>query len=144
MESKNKKAIATKAKEVVATTIIEKGEVMENVKPNEMVVEVQDIRASFGKCAIIIKDNIIFRTSTQTAEKAPLSVKELYLPNYGKMRKFVVLEDGVYELITNEAQSGTQFAQYEISEKVAIDASKINFSLDNVWNKVKKVEEAAK
>src|SRR5574343_518994 len=91
MESKNKKAINTEAKEVVLKTNLEKGEVgmTKSVKPNEMVSDVKDIRDNYGKCAIIIKGNIIFRTSTQTSEKAPLSVKELYLPNYGKMRKFV-------------------------------------------------------
>src|SRR5574344_1827943 len=102
MESKNKKAIATEAKEVVAKTNLKKGEneMTKSVKPNEMVSDVKDIRANYGKCAIIIKGNIVFRTSTQTSKRAPLSVIDLYLPNYGKMRKFVVLDDGTYEITT--------------------------------------------
>lgn len=136
MESKKLKAVATEAKEVVAKS-------NESVKPNEMVSDVKDIRANFGKCAIIIKGNIIFRTSTQTTEKAPSSVNDLYLPNYGKMRKFVVREDGVYEIVTKAEQKGTEFAQYELSDKVLIDASNIDFSLESVWNKAKKSEKAA-
>lgn len=135
MESKKITKTAT-----ATTANITKGELMESVKPNEMVTDVKDIRANFGKCAILIKDNVIFRTSTQTAEKAPLSVKELYLPNYGKMRKFVVLEDGVYEITTEAEQKGTEFAQYVKADKVLIDASKIDFSLEHVWNKITKVE----
>lgn len=124
---------------------LEKGEneMTKSVKPNEMVSKVKDIQATFGKCAIIIKDNVIFRTSTQTSEKAPLSVKELYLPNYGKMRKFVVLEDGVYEITTDVEQKGTQFAQYVKNNKVNIDISEIDFNIEKVWNKVKKVEKAS-
>ena len=131
----------------VKTKTTKKGEKemsKESVKPNEMVSSIKDIRANYGKNVIIIKDNVIFRTSTQTSEKAPLSVKDLYLPNYGKMRKFVVLEDGVYEITTEVVQEGTQFAQYVKGDKVNIDASKIDFSLDNVWNKVKKIEKATK
>ena len=135
MESKNKKTVAKIEKK-------EDVEMTKEVKPNEMVSDVKDIRTNYGKCAIIIKDNIIFRTSTQTSEKAPLSVKDLYLPNYGKMRKFVVLEDGVYEIFTKAEQKGTEFAQYELGDKVSIDPSNLDFELDNVWNKVKAIAKA--
>lgn len=135
MESKKLKSVATKA---VAKTIDE------SVKPNEMVADINDIRTHYGKCAILIKNNVVYRTSTRTSEKAPLSVIDLFLPNYGKMRKFVVREDGVYEIITTEVQKGTAFAQYTLSDKVAIDASKIDFNIDNVWNKAKQNEKAAK
>lgn len=136
MEKKEKKV-------VVKAEMKGENEMSKSVKPNEMVSDIKDIKANYGKCAIIIKGNIIFRSSTQTTEKAPNSVLDLYLPNYGKMRKFVVLEDGVYEIITKSEQKGTEFAKYEIYEKSNIDASEINFDINNVWNKVKKLEKAA-
>lgn len=136
------------SKEKVATTKVAKNEKkgdlnMKNVKPNVMVVDIKDIKESFGKCAILIKGNMVYRTSTQTLEKGPQSLLDLYLPNYGKMRKFIVLEDGVYEIATKEEQSGTAFAKFEKLGKVNIDASKIDFNIENAWN-YKKVEKAAK
>ena len=103
---------------------------------NQLVVvsEIKDIRENFGKNAIIIKGNMVFRCSTQILEKGPKSLLDLYLPNYGKMRKFVVLEDGVYEITTNTIQQGTEFAQYEKQDKVNIDVSKIDFNVENSWN----------
>lgn len=103
---------------------------------NQLVVvsEIKDIRENFGKNAIIIKGNMVFRCSTQILEKGPKSLLDLYLPNYGKMRKFVVLEDGVYEITTNTIQQGTEFAQYEKQDKVNIDVSKIDFNIENSWN----------
>ena len=85
----------------------------------------------------------MFRTSTCVLEKGPKSLLDLYLPNYGKMRKFVVKDDGVYELITDVVQTGTQYAQYTISDKTDINPSKINFDITNVWNKSIKKEAKA-
>lgn len=128
----------TNTKKSVATTKSTKN--IKGVKPLDMVSEIKDIRENYGKNAIIIKDNIVFRTSTQVLEKGPKSLLDLYLPNYGKMRKFVIKDDGVYEIITNIIQTGTQYAQYTISNKVNIDPSKINFDITNVWNKSIKKE----
>lgn len=128
----------TNTKKSVATTKSAKN--IKGVKPLDMVSEIKDIRENYGKNAIIIKDNIVFRTSTQVLEKGPKSLLDLYLPNYGKMRKFVIKDDGVYEIITDIIQTGTQYAQYTISDKVNIDPSKINFDITSVWNKSIKKE----
>ena len=131
----------TNTKKSVATAKSAKN--IKGVKPLDMVSEIKDIRENYGKNAIIIKDNIVFRTSTQVLEKGPKSLFDLYLPNYGKMRKFLVKEDGVYELVTDVAQTGTQYAQYSIADKVSIDPSKIDFDITSVWNKSIKKEAKA-
>lgn len=133
--------MTTNTKKSVATAKSAKN--IKGVKPLDMVSEIKDIREQYGKNAIIIKDNIVFRTSTQVLEKGPKSLFDLYLPNYGKMRKFIIKEDGVYELVTDVAQTGTQYAQYTISDKVNINPSKINFDITNVWNKSIKKEAKA-
>ena len=134
MKTNTKKSVAT-AKSAKNNT--------KGVKPLDMVSEINDIREKYGKNVIIIKDNIVFRTSTRVLEKGPKSLLDLYLPNYGKMRKFVVKDDGVYELITDVVQTGTQYAQYTISDKTDINPSKINFDITNVWNKSIKKEAKA-
>lgn len=130
----------TNTKKSVATT---NSANTKGVKPLDMVSEIKDIREKYGKNAIIIKDNMVFRTSTQVLEKGPKSLLKLYLPNYGKMRKFIIKEDGVYELITDVVQTGTQYAQYTIADKVNINPSKINFDITSVWNKAIKKEAKA-
>ena len=122
----------------VATTKSAKSNI--GVKPLVMVSEVKDIKEQFGKYAILIKGNMVYRCSTDTLEKGPKCLNELYLPNYGKMRKFIVLEDGVYEITTKETYDKHTFAQYTKQDKVNIDASKINFNIENAWN-YKKVTE---
>ena len=94
------------------------------VKPLVMVSEIKNIKEEFGKYSIIIKDNAVYRCSTDTLERGPKALYDLYLPNYGKMRKFVVKEDGVYEII----------------DKVNIDPSNINFDLKTAWNNKKVTE----
>ena len=131
----------TNTKKSVATTNSAKN--VKGVKPLTMVSEIKDIRENYGKNAIIIKDNMVFRTSTQVLEKGPKSLLDLYLPNYGKMRKFIVKEDGVYEIVTDVIQTGTQYAQYTIADKVNINPSKINFDITSVWNKAIKEEAKA-
>lgn len=127
-------------KKSVATTKSAKSNT--GVKPSVMVSEVKDIKEQFGKCAILIKGNMVYRCSTNTLEKGPKCLNELYLPNYGKMRKFIVLNDGVYEITTIETYDEQTFAQYKYTkqDKVNIDASKIDFSTENAWN-YKKVTE---
>lgn len=99
-----------------------------------VIAGIKAIREEYGKNCIIIKDNMVFRTSTQILEKGPKSLLDLYLPNYGKMRKFVVKEDGIYEITTQTIQTGTQFAQYELGDKVKMDISEISFDIENAWN----------
>ena len=127
-----------KATKSVATT--NSAKTSKGVKPLIMVSEVKDIKEQFGKYAILIKGNMVYRCSTDTLEKGPKCLNELYLPNYGKMRKFIVLEDGVYEITTNENYDEHTLAQYTKQDKVNIDASKINFNIENAWN-YKKVTE---
>lgn len=112
------------------------------VKPLVMVSEVKDIKEQFGKYSILIKGNMVYRCSTDTLEKGPKCLNELYLPNYGKMRKFVVQEDGVYEIILDEtdAYSKSNVAAYRLDNKTNIDASKIDFNMESAWN-YKKVTE---
>ena len=122
----------------VATT--KSAESNTGVKPLVMVSEVKDIKEQFGKYSILIKGNMVYRCSTDTLEKGPKCLNELYLPNYGKMRKFIVLEDGVYEITTNETYDEHSFVQYTKQDKVNIDASKIDFNIESAWN-YKKVTE---
>lgn len=108
--------------------------------PNVPNDSIQKIREEYGKCAIIINGNMVFRTSTRVLEKGPKSLLDLYLPNYGKMRKFVVRDNKVYEITTNTIQTGTMFAQYELGEQVKMDVSEIDFSNEVAWNTKKSAE----
>ena len=110
------------------------------VKPSTMVSDVKSIKETFGKNTILIKGNVIFRCSTETFEKGPKCLLDLYLPKYGKMNKYVVKEDGVYELITEENYENSNFAQFKISEKVNIDASSLDFNIEKCWNSKKVTE----
>lgn len=109
------------------------------VKPLVMVSEIKNIKEEFGKYAIIIKGNAIYRCSTDTLERGPKALNDLYLPNYGKMRKFIVKEDGVYEIVCDEEHpfENSNLAKYKITDKVNIDPSKINFDLTTAWNSKK-------
>ena len=109
-------------KKSVATT--KSAKTNKGVKPLIMVSEIKAIKEEFGKYSIIIKGNAVYRCSTDILERGPKSLNDLYLPNYGKMRKFVVKEDGVYEII----------------DKVNIDPSNIDFDLKNAWNNKKVTE----
>ena len=115
---------------------------VKGVKPLIMVSEIKSIKEEFGKYSIIIKDNAVYRCSTNMLERGPKSLNDLYLPNYGKMRKFVVKEDGVYEIkcIEEHPFENSNVAQYEITDKVNIDPSNIDFDLKNAWNNKKVTE----
>ena len=112
------------------------------VKPLIMVSEIKSIKEEFGKYSIIIKGNAVYRCSTDTLERGPKALYDLYLPNYGKMRKFVVKEDGVYEIKCTEEHpfENSNLAQYTIIDKVNIDPSNINFDLATAWNNKKVTE----
>lgn len=128
----------TKKVEVVTTktntTKNTKKEVKTEVSQPTVATGIKLIRETYGKNCIIIKDNMVFRTSTQVLEKGPKSLLDLYLPNYGKMRKFVVKDNGIYEITTDVIQTGTQFAQYTLGDKVKMDISEIDFNIENSWN----------
>ena len=115
---------------------------VKGVKPLIMVSEIKNIKEEFGKYSIIIKGNAVYRCSTDNLERGPKSLNDLYLPNYGKMRKFIVKEDGVYEIILDEdnAYTTSNLAKYKIADKVNIDPSNIDFDLKNAWNNKKVTE----
>ena len=124
-------------KQSVATT--KSAKTNKGVKPLVMVSEIKAIKETFGKYSIIINGNEVYRCSTDTLERGPKALYDLYLPNYGKMRKFIVKEDGVYEIILDEknAYTTSNLAKYKITDKVNIDPSKINFDLTTAWNSKK-------
>lgn len=126
-------------KKSVATTKSAKNK---GVKPLVMVSEIKSIKEEFGKYSIIIKGNAVYRCSTDTLERGPKALFDLYLPNYGKMRKFVVKDDGVYEIRCLEEHpfENSNLAQYTIMDKVNIDPSNINFDLKEAWNNKKVTE----
>ena len=115
---------------------------VKGVKPLIMVSEIKNIKEEFGKYSIIIKGNAVYRCSTNMLERGPRSLNDLYLPNYGKMRKFIVKEDGVYEIkcIEEHPFENSNLAKYEIIDKVNIDPSNIDFNLENAWNNKKVTE----
>ena len=108
--------------------------------PLVMASEIKTIKETFGKNTIIIKDNLVFRCSTEVLEKGPKCLNELLLPKYGKMNIFIVKEDGVHQLVCKEENpySNSNLAQYEMVKELSnIDASNIDFDLTKVWNKKK-------
>ena len=123
-----------KATKSVATT--NSAKTSKGVKPLIMVSEIKSIKEEFGKYSIIIKGNAVYRCSTNILERGPKSLYDLYLPNYGRMRKFIVKEDGVYEIrcIEEHPFENSNLAKYEIIDKVNIDPSNIDFNLETALN----------
>ena len=114
-----------------------------NVSPLAMANEIKTIKENYGKNTIIIKNNLVFRCSTEVLERGPKSLNDLLLPKYGKMNIFLVTDDGVHQLICKEEKpyENSNIAQYEIvKEKTNIDVSKIDFDIAKAWNTKKKVE----
>jgi hypothetical protein len=114
-----------------------------NVSPLAMATEIKTIKEEYGKNTIIIKDNLVFRCSTEVLERGPKSLLDLLLPKYGKMKKFVVKEDGVHQLncVEEKPYETSNVAQYEMAKEVSnIDVSKIDFDNAKAWNTKKKVE----
>lgn len=114
-----------------------------NVSPLAMANTVKSIKENYGKNTIIIKDNLVFRCSTEVLERGPKTLQDLLLPKYGKMNIFMVTEDGVHQLVCKEENPyvNSNVAQYEmVKEKANIDVSKIDFDIAKAWNTKKKVE----
>ena len=110
-----------------------------------MANEIKTIKENYGKNAIIIKDNLVFRCSTEVLERGPKCLNELLLPKYGKMSIFIVTENGVHQLVCVEENpyTNSNVAKYEMSkETFDIDVSKIDFDSTKVWNASKKAEKA--
>ena len=114
-----------------------------NVSPLAMAEEIKTIKENYGKNTIIIKDNLVFRCSTEVLERGPKSLLDLMLPKYGKMNIFLVADDGVHQLTCTEENpyTNSNVAKYEMSKEVVdIDVSKIDFDVAKVWNTSKKAE----
>ena len=112
-----------------------------SVSPLAMANEIKSIKENYGKNTIIIKNNLVFRCSTEVLEKGPKCLNELLLPKYGKMNIFLVTEDGVHQLVCKEENpyTNSNVAQYEmVKEKTNIDVSKIDFDIAKAWNIKKK------
>ena len=118
-----------------------------NVSPLTMANEIKTIKEKYGKNTIIIKDNLVFRCSTEVLERGPKCLNELLLPKYGKMNIFIVKEDGVHQLVCVEENpyTNSNVSKYEMSkETFDIDVSKIDFDSTKVWNASKKAEKTDK
>ena len=114
-----------------------------NVSPLTMANEIKTIKENYGKNTIIIKDNLVFRCSTEVLERGPKCLNELLLPKYGKMSIFIVTENGVHQLVCVEENpyTNSNVAKYEMSkETFDIDVSKIDFDVTKVWNTSKKTD----
>lgn len=119
----------------------------ENVSPLTMANEIKTIKENYGKNTIIIKDNLVFRCSTEVLERGPKSLLDLMLPKYGKMNIFLVAEDGVHQLtcVEENPYSNANLAKYEMSKDTTdIDVSVIDFDAKKVWNRSKEAEKAEK
>ena len=114
-----------------------------NVSPLTMANEIKTIKEKYGKNTIIIKDNLVFRCSTEVLERGPKCLNELLLPKYGKMSIFIVTENGVHQLkcVEENPYTNSNVAKYEMSkETFDIDVSKIDFDVTKVWNTSKKTD----
>src|SRR5574344_2330308 len=90
-----------------------------NVSPLAMANEIKSIKENYGKNTIIIKDNLVFRCSTEVLERGPKSLLDLMLPKYGKMNIFIVAEDGVHQLtcVEENPYTNSNVAKYEMSKE---------------------------
>ena len=116
-----------------------------NVSPLTMANEIKTIKEKYGKNTIIIKDNLVFRCSTEVLERGPKSLNDLLLPKYGKMTIFIVTENGVHQLtcVEENPYTNSNVAKYEMSkETFDIDVSKIDFDNTKAWNTSKKTEDS--
>ena len=114
-----------------------------SVSPLTMANEIKTIKENYGKNAIIIKDNLVFRCSTEVLERGPKCLNELLLPKYGKMNIFIIAENGVHQLtcVEENPYTNSNVAKYKMSkETFDIDVSKIDFDSTKVWNTSKKAD----
>lgn len=96
---------------------------------------IEDIKEKYGKFTIIIKGNLVFRCSTEVLEIGPEYLLDLELPLYGKMKKFIILNNKVYELIpTREYKNRNDYVKHTVGNEVNINWSIIDFNEENAWN----------
>lgn len=95
---------------------------------------IEEIRQLYGKNTILIKGTIVFRCSTEVLEEGPECLLNFELPKYGKMKKFAVLNDKVYELIaTRDYNNRNDIVKHTVGELVDINLNCINFNA-KAWN----------
>ena len=96
---------------------------------------IDKIKEEYGKNTIIIKDNLVFRCSTEVLEIGPKCILSYELPAYGQMKKFVIVNDKVYELIpTRDYENRNDRVLHKVGNQVDIDYSKINFDETTAHN----------
>lgn len=101
----------------------------------EQTTVIEDIKNNYGKFTIIIKDNLVYRCSTEVLEVGPDYLLNLELPSYGKMKKFIILNNKVYELIpTREYNDRNDIVKHIIGNEININWSVINFNEETAWN----------
>ena len=102
---------------------------------NKRASSIEEIKQLYGKNTIIIKGDLVFRCSTGELERKHHDHLLNYeLPNYGKMKKFIIINNEVYELIpTRRYNDRNDFVKHTVGKKVGIDFSCINFSA-TPWN----------
>lgn len=95
---------------------------------------IEEIQQIYGKNTILIKNNLVFRCSTRELEIGPERLLNYDLPKYGQMKKFVVLNNNVYELIpTRDYDDRNDIVKHIVGKKVKIDPKCINFNA-KAWN----------
>lgn len=102
---------------------------------NKKATTIDEIQELYGKNTIIIKGDLAFRCGTGNIEKKYSEhLLNFELPSYGKMKKFIVINNLVYELLpTREYKNRNDFVKHEIGNRVNIDISCIDFSA-TPWN----------
>lgn len=102
---------------------------------NKELSTIDKIKEEYGKNTIIIKDNLVFRCSTKILEIGPQCLLSYELPAYGHMKKFVIINDKVYELIpTRDYENRNDRVLHKVGNQVDIDYSKINFNEKTAHN----------
>lgn len=105
---------------------------------NKKIETIEGIKNLYGKNTILIKDNIVFRCSTGVLERGPIRLLNYELPKYGQMKKFIILNNKVYELIpTRDYENRNDVVLHKIGNQVDINPSCIDFN-NKDWKELKK------
>ncbi len=101
----------------------------------EKATTIEEIKQLYGKNTIFLKGDLIYRCSTGHIEaKHHDRLLNYELPNYGQMKKFVIIDNKVYDLIpTRDYEDRNDFVRHTVGKEVNIDPSCINFD-NKAWN----------
>ena len=102
---------------------------------NKNATTIEEIKHIYGKNTIFLKGDLIYRCSTgQIEAKYHDHLLNYELPKYGQMRKFVIINNEVYDLVpTREYKDRNDFVRHTVGEKVNIDPACIDFNA-KPWN----------